>query len=102
MTGRDWLLLAAQHRHRRRRCSSVTSCSCRDGAGRADEPLYRLRGVRYSYPGKHLALDGIDLDIERGEQVCLLGANGSGKSTLLKLLDGIIGPSEGEMQALGP
>ena len=67
----------------------------------ATEPLFRLRGVRYSYPGKHLALDGIDLDIERGEQVCLLGANGSGKSTLLKLLDGIIGPTDGEMRALG-
>ena len=57
--------------------------------------------MRYSYPGKHLALDGIDLDIARGEQVVLLGANGSGKSTLLKLLDGIIGPSAGTMTALG-
>jgi cobalt/nickel transport system ATP-binding protein len=64
-------------------------------------PIYSLRGVRYSYPGKHLALDGIDLDIARGEQVVLLGANGSGKSTLLKLLDGIIGPSAGTMTALG-
>jgi cobalt/nickel transport system ATP-binding protein len=66
-----------------------------------DEPTFRLRGVRYVYPGDHLALDGIDLDIRRGEMVCLLGANGSGKSTLLKLLDGIIGPSGGEMRALG-
>jgi len=65
------------------------------------EPVYRLRGVRYVYPGKHVALDGIDLDIRRGEMVCLLGANGSGKSTLLKLLDGIVGPSDGEMRALG-
>jgi cobalt/nickel transport system ATP-binding protein len=65
------------------------------------EPIFRLRGVRYVYPGKHVALDGIDLDIERGELVCLLGANGSGKSTLLKLLDGIIGPTDGEMRALG-
>ncbi len=37
----------------------------------------------------------------RGEQIALLGANGSGKSTLLKLLDGIIGPTEGIMRALG-
>ncbi len=66
-----------------------------------DEPTFRLRGVRYVYPGKHVALDGIDLDIRRGEMVCLLGANGSGKSTLLKLLDGIVGPSDGEMRALG-
>ena len=67
----------------------------------AHEPLYHLRGVRYRYPGDQIALDGIDLDIERGELVCLLGANGSGKSTLLKLLDGILTPSEGEMRALG-
>jgi cobalt/nickel transport system ATP-binding protein len=63
--------------------------------------VYRLRGVRYEYPGGHPALDGIDLEIREGEQVCLLGANGSGKSTLLKLLDGILAPSDGEMEALG-
>ncbi|MEO8285083.1 MAG: ABC transporter ATP-binding protein [Chloroflexota bacterium] len=65
------------------------------------ETVFHLRGVRYLYAGRHVALDGIDLDINRGEQVVLLGANGSGKSTLLKLLDGIIGPSEGTMKALG-
>jgi cobalt/nickel transport system ATP-binding protein len=57
--------------------------------------------VRYRYGGRQLALDGIDLDIARGEQVVLLGANGSGKSTLLKLLNGIYAPSEGTMRALG-
>jgi cobalt/nickel transport system ATP-binding protein len=63
--------------------------------------LFSLRGVRYTYNKRQIALDGIDLDIHRGEQVVLLGANGSGKSTLLKMLDGIIGPSEGTMRALG-
>jgi cobalt/nickel transport system ATP-binding protein len=66
-----------------------------------DDLLFHLRGVRYLYNGRHLALDGIDLDIHRGEQIALLGANGSGKSTLLKLLDGIVGPSAGTMRALG-
>ena len=65
------------------------------------EPIFRLRGVCYLYNGRQKALDGIDLEIFRGEQVVLLGANGSGKSTLLKLLDGILAPSEGTMQALG-
>jgi cobalt/nickel transport system ATP-binding protein len=65
------------------------------------EPAFSLRGVRYSYAGRQVALDGIDLDIDFGERVALLGANGSGKSTLLKLLDGIIAPTEGTMQALG-
>ncbi|MFN8630607.1 MAG: ATP-binding cassette domain-containing protein [Chloroflexota bacterium] len=66
-----------------------------------DEPAFDLRGIRYVYGGRQVALDGIDLRIERGEQVVLLGANGSGKSTLLKLLDGIVGPSDGTMRAMG-
>ena len=66
-----------------------------------EEPVFRLRGVRYLYNGRQAALNGIDLDIYPGEQVVLLGANGSGKSTLLKLLDGIYAPSSGTMQALG-
>jgi energy-coupling factor transporter ATP-binding protein EcfA2 len=65
------------------------------------EPVFELHDVRYLYGGRQLALDGIDLRIERGERVALLGANGSGKSTLLKLLDGIVAPSSGTMRALG-
>ena len=64
-------------------------------------PIFSLRGVGYAYPNHQLALDGVDLDIEAGEQVVLLGANGSGKSTLLKLLDGIVAPTAGTMRALG-
>jgi cobalt/nickel transport system ATP-binding protein len=65
------------------------------------EPVFELHGVRHLYGGRQVALDGIDLRIERGERVVLLGANGSGKSTLLKLLDGIVAPSSGTMRALG-
>lgn len=67
----------------------------------AAELVFELREVRYLYHGRHVGLDGIDLEIRRGEQVALLGANGSGKSTLLKLLDGILGPASGIMRALG-
>jgi cobalt/nickel transport system ATP-binding protein len=67
----------------------------------ANGVVYELHGVRYLYGGRQTALDGIDLQIERGERVALLGANGSGKSTLLKLLDGIIAPTAGTMRALG-
>jgi cobalt/nickel transport system ATP-binding protein len=69
-------------------------------AGRP-EPVFLLRGVKYLYSGRQTALDGVDLEVRAGECLALLGANGSGKSTLLKLLDGIIGPSDGEMRALG-
>jgi cobalt/nickel transport system ATP-binding protein len=65
------------------------------------EAIFELHDVRYLYAGRQIALDGIDLRIERGERVVLVGANGSGKSTLLKLLDGIIAPSSGNMRALG-
>ena len=67
----------------------------------AADAVFELHGVRYLYGGRQIALDGIDLRIQRGERVVLLGANGSGKSTLLKLLDGIIAPSAGTMRALG-
>lgn len=67
----------------------------------AGDLVFSLQGVRYRYGGRHLALDGIDLQVRRGEQVVLLGANGCGKSTLLKLLDGIYAPGEGSMRVLG-
>jgi cobalt/nickel transport system ATP-binding protein len=65
------------------------------------EPVFELRDVGYTYAGRQVALDGIDLTIWPGERVVLLGANGSGKSTLLKLLDGVVGPTRGSIRALG-
>ena len=70
-------------------------------SGDKHDILFELRGVKYVYNRRQVALDGIDLSIEAGEQVALLGANGSGKSTLLKLLDGILAPSAEIMRALG-
>ena len=42
-------------------------------------------------------LDGIDLHIEEGDRLCLLGRNGTGKTTLLKIMAGIVQPDEGEV-----
>jgi NitT/TauT family transport system ATP-binding protein len=60
----------------------------------------RLSGVgrRFSRRGGEVqALAGIDLEMSRGEFVCVVGASGSGKSTLLALIAGLDQPSEGEV-----
>ena len=48
-----------------------------------------------------VALDDIDIDIETGTTVGILGHNGSGKSTLLKCVAGILQPNEGEITLRG-
>lgn len=50
------------------------------------EPMLALEGVRKDY-GPHRVLDGIDLAVDAGQVVALIGASGSGKSTLLKAID---------------
>jgi len=47
------------------------------------------------------AVQGIDLDVERGEFVAFLGPNGAGKTTTLKLLSGVITPTDGTARVLG-
>lgn len=49
----------------------------------------------------HYALNGVSLDIHRGETVGIIGTNGSGKSTILKIITGVLNPTEGEVQVNG-
>ena len=63
-------------------------------------PAVQVRGVSQRY-GPVLALDAIDLAIQPGEVVCLLGPNGSGKTTLIRLLAGFLSPSAGTLQVAG-
>src|SRR5918911_3874751 len=58
--------------------------------------LLQCRGVDVAYD-KVQVLFGVDLDVEEGEIVALLGTNGAGKSTLLKAVSGLIEPSAGKV-----
>ena len=59
-----------------------------------------LRNIRKTF-GPVVANDGINLQINRGEILCLLGENGSGKTTLMNMLSGIYQPDSGEIYADG-
>ena len=68
------------------------------------KPLIRVRGLRKEYRvGEEVvvALQNIDLDIERGEIVCIFGTSGSGKSTLLNQLAGLEKPTRGTVEIGG-
>jgi putative ABC transport system ATP-binding protein len=68
------------------------------------QPLVRLQGVSKSYgigPNRLHVLDGVDLDLRRGETTSLVGRSGSGKSTLISLIAGLMRPDEGHVRIGG-
>lgn len=62
--------------------------------------LLEVRGLKVQY-GPIQAVRGIDLDVEQGQIVALLGANGAGKTTTLRAVSGIVKPSEGTVRLDG-
>lgn len=65
------------------------------------KPLVRLRDITFGYNGTRV-LDGVNLTVERGAYLGLIGPNGSGKTTLLKLILGILpAPRTGEIELFG-
>jgi branched-chain amino acid transport system ATP-binding protein len=63
-------------------------------------PLLSVRGVRTFY-GRVMALNGVDIDINEGEIVTLIGANGAGKSTLIMTICGNPRAREGTIEFAG-
>lgn len=63
-------------------------------------PIIRCAGLVKRF-GPFTALNGIDLDVHKGEVHALLGDNGAGKSTLIKLFSGVFQPTEGSIQIDG-
>jgi ABC-2 type transport system ATP-binding protein len=66
----------------------------------SDERVVHVRGLRMRY-GNRDVLDGVDLDVRRGEVVALLGPNGAGKTTTIEILEGFRRRSAGEVVVLG-
>jgi ABC-type polysaccharide/polyol phosphate transport system ATPase subunit len=63
--------------------------------------MFGMLGKRPNAYTEHAALDGVDLDIRRGEKVAIIGRNGAGKSTLLKLITRVIEPTSGRLDVKG-
>ena len=61
----------------------------------------RCRGLVKRYPPDVLAVNGLDLEVRRGECFGLLGPNGAGKTTTVEILEGLTDPSAGEVEVLG-
>jgi len=66
-----------------------------------DNLVFELNNVYFSYLGKFPALCGIDIKINQGQKISIIGANGSGKSTFLQMLDGLIFADRGFLSFYG-
>ena len=63
--------------------------------------LLSIAEGKYRQPAKKLVLDNINLVVEKGQKIGIIGANGSGKSTLLKIISGILKPTSGIVRVRG-
>lgn len=63
--------------------------------------MIHINNLSYKYSDGILALDGVDLSIEKGEFVAIIGKNGCGKTTLVRHLNALLAPTEGSVSILG-
>jgi ABC-2 type transport system ATP-binding protein len=66
-----------------------------------DDPILDIRNLSKTYKGGTVALEGVDLQIRKGEIFALLGPNGAGKTTLIGAVCGLLRPSGGTIAAFG-
>jgi len=67
----------------------------------ADPPVIEFREVSYALPDGRLLLSRLNLQVQRGETLVLLGRSGSGKTTTLKLINRLLQPTAGEVRVNG-
>ncbi|MGB3207349.1 MAG: ABC transporter ATP-binding protein, partial [Crinalium sp.] len=64
------------------------------------EPLIELKGISKSF-GNNVILDNVDLTIQRGDSLGIIGPSGTGKSTILRIIAGLLAPDAGEIYIQG-
>lgn len=67
----------------------------------AKPPMVEFKNVSKIYPGGKVAVENINLRIERGEFVCFIGTSGGGKTTTLRMINGMLIPTGGDMTVDG-
>ena len=88
----EWLSVERPH--------YAEACVCQTRAS-SGAVMAELRGVSYAYRQAMPVLDGVDLELRRGEIVALEGPNGSGKTTLARIAAGLVEPHEGTVELRG-
>lgn len=64
-------------------------------------PILRLENISFSYPGRGRVLNELNLEINRGERIGLVGPNGSGKTTLFHIIMGLLPAGSGTIEFFG-
>lgn len=67
----------------------------------AKPPMVEFKNVSKIYPGGKVAVENINLRIERGEFVCFIGTSGGGKTTTLRMINGMLIPTGGDINVDG-
>ncbi len=75
--------------------------SLMDHTAQANTAALHINGLRFSYPGRPPALNGIDFQTATGERVGLIGPNGAGKTSLFLTICGVLAPNSGAITVLG-
>ena len=65
-----------------------------------DDPVIDIQDLVFAYNGETIFQD-INLQVQRGDFVAIIGPNGGGKTTLLKLVLGLLKPHKGEIRVMG-
>src|SRR5207253_3647949 len=93
-------LLSDRPRHHLARAAVPGALMNRTASWTPDQPLVRIREVRKAF-GSLTVLDGVSLDVRKGEVICVIGPSGAGKSTLLRCINALVPIDRGSILVEG-